>query len=114
MTKQPSSSTPLGDCYHADALDVLRQLPDDSVPLVLTSPPYALRRKKSYGNAAPDDYLDWFLPFAEEIYRVLAPDGSFVFEIAPTYQHGARSLFLYELILRLCRTFHLCQEFYWY
>ena len=99
MQLTPAYTTPAGACYHGDALDVLGQLPDDSVSLVLTSPPYALRRKKSYGNVSSVDYADWFCPFAEEIYRVLRPDGSFVFEVAPTYHNGTRSLFLYELIL---------------
>ncbi len=109
-------STPLGDCYHGDALDILRSLPADSVHLVLTSPPYALRRKKAYGNVFAPDYVAWFLPFAQEIHRVLRPDGSFVFELAPAWQKGTgtRSLFLYQLILELCKTFHLVQEVYWY
>ena len=113
---EPAYKTALGVCYHGDARQVLRQVPDDSVHLVVTSPPYALRRKKAYGNVGPNAYLDWFMPFAEEIYRVLHPDGSFVFEIAPPWQEGTstRSLLLYELILRLCQRFHLCQEFYWY
>lgn len=112
----PAYTTALGACYHGDALELLRQLPDDSVSLVLTSPPYALRRKKAYGNVGPSEYTDWFLPFADEIYRVLRPDGSFVFEMAHAWQRGTgtRSLFLYEMILRLCQRFHLCQEFYWY
>lgn len=112
----PAYTTPLGACYHGNALELLRELPDDSVSLVLTSPPYALRRKKAYGNVGPAEYTDWFLPFADEIYRVLRPDGSFVFEMAHAWQRGTgtRSLFLYEMILRLCQRFHLCQEFYWY
>lgn len=113
---EPTYTTPLGACYHADALDLLGQLDDDSASLVLTSPPFALRRKKSYGNVDPDEYLDWFLPFTDTIYRILRPDGSFVFELPPAWQRGTgtRSLFVYELILRLCRRFHLCQEVYWY
>lgn len=114
MLDSPAYATALGSCHHADALDVLRDLPDDSVPLVLTSPPYALRRKKAYGNADERDYVRWFLPFAEEIHRVLRPDGSFVFEVAHTWRKGTRSLFLYELVLELCKTFHLVQEVYWY
>ena len=78
----PAYTTRLGRAYHADALDVLRHLPDDSVSLVLTSPPFALRRKKAYGNVAADEYVDWFWPFAEEIHRVLRPDGSFVLDLA--------------------------------
>jgi DNA modification methylase len=113
----PDYSTPLGSCYRGDALALLRDLPDDSVNLVVTSPPYALRRKKAYGNVLAPDYIEWFLPFAEEIYRVLRPDGSFVFEVAPAWEKGAggtRSLFLYKLILELCERFHLVQEVYWY
>ena len=115
MTLDPAYTTPLGSCYNADALDVLRQHPDDSVSLVVTSPPFALRRKKAYGNVDAPQYIDWFMPFADEIHRVLRPEGSFVFELAPAWERGTgtRSLFLYELILKLCKTFHLIQEVYW-
>jgi site-specific DNA-methyltransferase (cytosine-N4-specific) len=116
MDRTPAYTTPHGACYHGDALDVLAELPDDSVSLVFTSPPYALRRKKAYGNVDPGAYIDWFLPFAEQIHRVLRPDGSFVFELAPAWQRGSgtRSLFLYQLILKLCEQFHLVQELYWH
>ncbi|MBY0233330.1 MAG: site-specific DNA-methyltransferase [Gemmataceae bacterium] len=117
MLEHPAYSTVLGACHHADALSLLRALPAESVDLVLTSPPYALRRKKAYGNVLPGRaYLEWFLPFATEIFRVLKPTGSFVFEIAPPWERGTgtRALFLYELILKLCETFHLCQELYWH
>src|SRR5262249_3113309 len=68
----PIYSTSLGSCHHADALTLLRSFPDASVNLVLTSPPYALRRKKAYGNVSARAYLDWFLPFTEEINRALS------------------------------------------
>jgi site-specific DNA-methyltransferase (cytosine-N4-specific) len=112
----PAYATTAGACYHADALDVLRQLPDDSVALVLTSPPFALRRQKAYGNVPPAEYVEWFWPFASEIHRVLQPDGSFVFDLGGAWNRGTgtRSLYQYELILRLAKLFHLAQEFYWY
>lgn len=112
----PAYTTRWGRAYHADALDVLRQLPDDSVSLVLTSPPFALRRQKAYGNVAATEYVDWFWPFAEQIHRVLRPDGSFVLDIGGAWNPGlgTRSLYQYELIIRLTRRFHLAQEFYWY
>src|SRR5215211_7531182 len=78
---EPAYTTAWGRCYQADALDVLRQLPPDSVALVLTSPPFALRRRKAYGNVDPADYADWFWPFAVDIHRVLRPDGSFVLDL---------------------------------
>lgn len=116
MKRQPAYTTSLGRCFHADALDVLRELPASSVNLVLTSPPFALRRRKAYGNVDPAEYIDWFLPFAEEIHRVLRPDGSFVFELGGAWNRGSatRSLYQYELILRLCKLFHLAQDFYWF
>jgi site-specific DNA-methyltransferase (cytosine-N4-specific) len=94
----------------------MRRLPSSSVALVMTSPPFALRRKKAYGNVAATDYVDWIWPFAEEIYRVLRPEGSFVMELGGAWNPGSgtRSLYQYELILRLSRLFHLAQEFYWY
>ncbi len=114
--REPAYTTPLGKAYHADALELLRELPDDSVSLVFTSPPFALRRKKAYGNVDADSYVDWFWPFAEEIHRVLKPEGSFVYDLNGAWKAGSgtRSLFPYELILRLGRLFHLAQEFYWY
>jgi site-specific DNA-methyltransferase (cytosine-N4-specific) len=116
LSLEPAYTTDLGRCYHADALDVLRELPDDSVSLVLTSPPFALRRQKAYGNVTPAEYVDWFLPFASEIHRVLRPDGSFVFDLGGAWNRGSgtRSLYQYKLILRLCEQYHLAQEFYWY
>jgi site-specific DNA-methyltransferase (cytosine-N4-specific) len=112
----PAYETPLGRAYHADAQDVLRQLPANSVSLVFTSPPFALRRKKAYGNVEAAAYVDWFWPFAAEIHRVLKPDGSFVYDLNGAWNAGSgtRSLFPYELILRLGQLFHLAQEFYWY
>jgi DNA modification methylase len=113
---EPRYATALGACYEADALEVLRKLPNNSVSLVLTSPPFALRRRKAYGNVDASEYVEWFWPFAVEIQRVLEKQGSFVFDLGGAWNRGSgtRSLYQYELIIRLCRIFHLAQEFYWY
>lgn len=113
---EPHYTTALGQCFEGDALEVLRKLPNNSVSLVLTSPPFALRRRKAYGNVEPSEYVEWFWPFAVEIHRVLEEDGSFVFELGGAWNRGrgTRSLYQYELILRLCKLFHLAQEFYWF
>jgi len=114
----PFYSTSLGDAYLADSLEVLRALPDGSVNVVLTSPPYALHFKKEYGNEKSADYVNWFLPFAREIRRVLADDGSFVLNIGGSYNPGAptRSLYHFKLLIALVEDlgFHLAQECYWY
>jgi DNA modification methylase len=113
---EPSYTTSLGQCFEGDALEVLRKLPSASVSLVLTSPPFALRRRKAYGNVEPSEYIEWFWPFAVEIQRVLTDEGSFVFELGGAWERGRgiRSLYQYELILRLGKLFRLAQEFYWY
>ena len=70
----PYYSTTLGDAYLGDALDVLKAVPDCSINAVVTSPPYALHFKKEYGNTDKQDYVEWFLPFAAEFFRVLSED----------------------------------------
>src|SRR6476659_1509451 len=113
---EPTFTTPLGRAYTADALVVLRQLPTDSISLIVTSPPFALIRQKAYGNVSHETYIEWFWPFAEEVHRVLRPEGSFVLEIGGAWNSGSptRSLYQYELVIRLCRMFHLAQDFYWF
>lgn len=110
--------TALGAMILGDGLDWLRCAETGSVDLVLTSPPFALVRKKTYGNEDADAYLDWFRPFAEEIRRVLKPSGSFVIEIGGAWNRGVptRSLYHFRLLLMLCDDlgFHLAQEFYWW
>jgi DNA modification methylase len=114
----PYYSTALGDAFWGDALGVLRAIPDSSINAVVTSPPYALHFKKEYGNAEKDDYVEWLLPFAAEIFRVLADDGSFVLNIGGSYNKGVptRSLYHFKLLIALVeRTgFHLAQECFWF
>lgn len=114
--KSSAYATRLGRAHHGNAVEVLATLADESVALVMTSPPFALRRKKAYGNVSADEYIDWFWPFAEQIHRVLRTDGSFVMDLGGAWNAGmaTRSLFPYELILRLARLFHLAQDFYWF
>jgi DNA modification methylase len=113
---EPAYTTPWGSAYQGDALDFLRTLPASSAALVFTSPPFALRRQKAYGNVPADEYVEWFWPFAEQIHRIMKPDGSFVFDLGGAWNRGSgtRSLFPYELILRLSKLFFLAQEFYWF
>ena len=84
----------------------------------MTSPPYALHFKKEYGNVDKAKYVEWFLPFAAEIKRILKPDGSFVLNIGGSYNPGSptRSLYHFKLLIALCDDlgFHLAQECFWY
>jgi site-specific DNA-methyltransferase (cytosine-N4-specific) len=104
--------------WHGDSLDLLATLPDDHVNLVLTSPPFALTRKKRYGNHPEDEYVAWFEPFAAQILRVLSPDGSLVIDLGGAWMPGTptRSLYQYRLLLNLVDKFdfHLAEDFYWF
>jgi site-specific DNA-methyltransferase (cytosine-N4-specific) len=104
--------------YVSDSLALMRSLPSSSVEAVITSPPYALHFKKEYGNVEKAKYVEWFLPFAAEIKRILKPDGSFVLNIGGSYNPGSptRSLYHFKLLIALCDDlgFHLAQECFWY
>ena len=96
--------TDYGAIHHADCLDVLDGLPDASVDLVVTSPPYPLVTQKEYGNVHGDDYVDWFRPFAVEIRRVLRDSGSFVLNLGGVWNQGipTRNLYHFRLLIDLC------------
>lgn len=115
---EPIYKTEFGALFCADGLEFMRRMPDDSVDLVLTSPPYALHFKKEYGNANQQDYIAWFLPFAREIKRIIKPSGSFVLNLGGTWQPGSpiRSLYHYRVLLSLADEvgFDLAQEFFWF
>lgn len=93
-------------------------VPDQSVDLIMTSPPFGLVRKKDYGNVDADDYVEWFKNFGKAFYRCLKPSGSLVIDIGGAWIPGqpTRSLYQYELLIMLCKQlgFHLAQEFFWW
>ena len=115
---KPYFKTTLGRAYLGDALDLVACVPDESVSLIVTSPPFALTRKKDYGNAAEHEYVDWFMRFAPGFKRILKPDGSFVLDLGGAYLPGSptRSIYQFELLVRLVREagFTLCEEFFHY
>ncbi len=102
-----------GDCE-----TVLRRFPDDTIDLVLTSPPYA--DKRDYGtegsSVSADEYVAWFLPKARQIHRVLKPTGSFVLNISDKVIGDYQHLYVFELVLSLCKKvgFHLVRDYIWY
>ena len=115
---QPYYTQTYGAAYLGDSLELTKDIKDCSVNLILTSPPFALTRKKEYGNESSEMYVDWFLPFAYEFKRVLTENGSLVIDLGGAYLPGnpVRSIYQYELIVRLCKEvgFFLAQDFYHY
>jgi site-specific DNA-methyltransferase (cytosine-N4-specific) len=111
-------STQLGAAYVGDSLKLLTDLPDGSVNLVVTSPPFALQRQKEYGNLDQAEYVDWLLDFGRLVHQKLREDGSFVLDLGGAYQKGipVRCLYQFRVLLRFCDElgFHLAQEFFWH
>lgn len=102
--------------HSGDCLDVMQSFPDNSVDLIVTSPPYADARKHTYGGVAPDDYVDWFSERARQMLRILKPSGSFVLNIKEKAVDGERHTYVLDLILALKRDvgFRWVEEYIWH
>lgn len=120
MKTQPFYTTNFGSAYLGDALAIMGELPDESVNLIITSPPFPLtfQKKKPYEAIPIDRYVGWFLGYAEHLKRLLTKDGSLVIDLGGVWNKGmpTRSLYQYHLLLALCEQlgFHFAQDFYWY
>lgn len=114
----PAYRTVEGAAYCGDSRELLAQLPDASVNLVMTSPPFALQRQKAYGNKEQHEYVDWLKEFGRLVYHKLTPDGSFVLDLGGSYQKGvpARSLYNFRVLVEFCDEigFFLAEDFYWF
>lgn len=115
---KPLYTTDYGAAYVGDSIELLDQLESDSIDLVMTSPPFALQREKSYGNVDQEAYVNWLFEFCKQVYRVLTPHGSFVIDLGGAYQskRPVRSLHNYRILIKLCDEldFRLAEEFFWY
>lgn len=107
-----------GKAIVGNSLDLMKLLPDNSINLVMTSPPFALQRPKEYGNKDQAEYIDWILEFTKEVKRIIVEDGSFVIDLGGAYQKGIpiRSLYNFRLLIRMCdeQGWKLSEEFFWY
>lgn len=100
----------LGDCK-----EQLKYIPDNSVDLIVTSPPYADQRKSTYGGINHDKYVEWFLPISEKLLKVLKPTGTFILNIKEKVVEGERSTYVMELILAMRKQGWLwTEEFIWH
>lgn len=111
-------TTNYGEQIIGNSLDFLKTMKDDSVDLVMTSPPFALLRKKEYGNEDQADYIEWLLQFAKLVFDKLKPTGSFVLDLGGAYKSGlpVRSLYNFRIPVEFCDKigFHLAEDFYWH
>src|SRR6266487_2086990 len=118
LESTPAYYTSFGRAYIGDSLNLLNAIPDNSVNLVITSPPFALLREKEYGNKSQDDYLEWLAQFARLVFKKLKDDGSFVMDVGGAYQKNlpVRSLYNFKIPIIFCEQvgFHLAEDFYWF
>lgn len=104
-----------GSILEGDCLDHLKEFDDGFFDLIVTSPPYADSRRKTYGGIHPDDYVEWFLPRSAEFLRVLKPTGTFILNIKERVMNGERHTYVIELILEMRKQGWLwTEEFIWH
>lgn len=100
----------LGDCA-----EKLIDIPDNSVDLIFTSPPYADQRKNTYGGIHPDKYVEWFSPISAELLRILRPSGTFILNIKEKVVDGERHTYVLDLIKALrVQKWLWTEEFVWH
>jgi DNA modification methylase len=114
----PSYLTNHGAAYCGDSLQLLAELEDNSIDLVMTSPPFALQREKEYGNKAQHEYVAWLAQFGRLVKDKLKDSGSLVIDIGGAYEPGqpSRSLYPFRVLIEFCDAlgFHLAEDFYWH
>ena len=118
MGDKVAFKTPFGLAWVGDSREILARMPDESVDLIMTSPPFALLREKTYGNLDQDDYVEWLCGFGSPVKRVLKPTGSFVLDLGGAYRRGVpvRSLYNFRVLIKMVDEvgFHLAEDFYWH
>lgn len=106
---------PFDHIFHGESLDFLKTLPENYVDLIITSPPYADNRKKTYRGVPMDQYVEWFKPYGAELFRVLKSQGSFVLNIKERAINGERHTYVLELILAMRKLGWLwVEEYIWH
>lgn len=99
-----------------DNVEGMKQVEDDFFNLVITSPPYAdMRKYKNFQGIRPDKYVEWFIPRAEQIKRILKDDGSFILNINDKVVDGFRSTYVFRLVIAMEDLgLKLWERFFWY
>lgn len=114
ITLQSQSGSTI-QLYQGDSLDILKTMGDNTIDLIVTSPPYSDQRKTTYGGIHPDHYVEWFLPISAELLRVLKPTGSFILNIKEKVYKGEIHTYVIELILALKKQGWLwTEEYMWH
>jgi site-specific DNA-methyltransferase (adenine-specific)/site-specific DNA-methyltransferase (cytosine-N4-specific) len=98
-----------------DSKDCIKKIDENTIDLIVTSPPYADRRQSTYGGIKPEKYVEWFLTISEELLRILKLNGTFILNIKEKSENGERNTYVLELILALKKQGWLwTEEFIWH
>jgi len=115
MSKSHKTKMKIDKIYQQDCIDMLKKIKDSSIDLIITSPPYANNRKKTYTGIPVRNYVNWFLPISKELFRVLKSDGSFILNIKERAVDGERGTYVLELILEMRKQGWLwTEEYIWH
>jgi len=96
-------------------LSDLELFKDESINLIVTSPPYSNQRSKSYGGIPAASYVEWFMPISEQLFRILNKNGSLIINIKEHVEKGERSTYVIEMILEMKKQGWLwVEEYCWY
>ncbi|MEX2578252.1 MAG: site-specific DNA-methyltransferase [Verrucomicrobiales bacterium] len=100
------------DLREGDCVEGMKTLPDASIDLVVTSPPYNLgiAYAKYDDSLGREDYLAWSLSWAAEVRRVLKEDGAFFLNVGAS---PANPWMPHELALKLRDLFELQNTIHW-
>ena len=120
----PYYTTSQGAAFLGNALELLDLLEPDSIDLIMTSPPFALQRRKEYqrdwatGAVPPEKYIEWFMAFVPKFHKVLKRTGSLVIHLGGSWNKNSptKTLYNFELAIAIARSglFHFIQDFYWF
>lgn len=98
---------PLNSIICGDSFQLIRSLPDNSINLVITSPPYFQQR--DYGGGignenSLDDYLESLLVIMRQCVRVIREDGSILFNLGDKYDESSLLLVPYRFAIEAAKT----------
>jgi site-specific DNA-methyltransferase (adenine-specific) len=100
------------DLHQQDCIEGMSRLGDESVDLVVTSPPYNLgiRYEKFSDTQDRQSYLNWCCEWAEQVRRALKSDGSFFLNIGSA---PSNPMLPHEIVLQLHELFVLQNTIHW-
>jgi site-specific DNA-methyltransferase (adenine-specific)/site-specific DNA-methyltransferase (cytosine-N4-specific) len=103
----------MGKIICGDIFDKIKEIPDNSIDLIITSPPYAEKRKNAYGGIPSSDYANWLLSVSHQFMQKIKPSGSFVLNVKEGTKDSKRELYIIEYQLEMANTYHWIDTFIW-